>query len=154
MAIGSLSDWQKLTLDEIAERLATMPKEERDEIARLTYEVTANYKWIPTAGPQMQAYLSPADILLYGGMAAGGKSDLICGLALTAHFRSLLIRAQYNDLDALTARAIEINGSRRGFNGSNPPSLKTEDGRFKTRELIQWWRDEAWLRANPEHPLA
>lgn len=31
---------------------------------------------------------------------------------------------------------------------------KTEDGRFKTRELIQWWKDEAWLHANPEHPLA
>ena len=30
---------------------------------------------------------------------------------------------------------------------------KTEDGRFKTRELIQWWKDEAWCRANPEHPL-
>ncbi len=31
---------------------------------------------------------------------------------------------------------------------------KSSDGRFKTRELIQWWRDEAWLAANPEHPLA
>ena len=31
---------------------------------------------------------------------------------------------------------------------------KTADGRFKTRELIQWWRDDAWLHANPEHPLA
>ena len=31
---------------------------------------------------------------------------------------------------------------------------KTEDGRLKTRELIQWLKDEAWLRANPEHPLS
>jgi len=31
---------------------------------------------------------------------------------------------------------------------------RTTDGRFKTRELIQWWKDEAWLRANSEHPLA
>ena len=31
---------------------------------------------------------------------------------------------------------------------------KTADGRFKTRELIQWWSDEAWLHANREHPLA
>jgi len=31
---------------------------------------------------------------------------------------------------------------------------KTEDGRFKTRELIQWWRDDAWLATNNEHPLA
>ncbi|MCX6968199.1 MAG: hypothetical protein NTZ46_10575 [Verrucomicrobia bacterium] len=33
-------------------------------------------------------------------------------------------------------------------------ATKTADGRFKTRELIQWWRDAAWLAANPEHPLA
>jgi len=30
----------------------------------------------------------------------------------------------------------------------------TSDGRFKTRELIQWWKDEAWFAINPEHPLA
>ena len=31
---------------------------------------------------------------------------------------------------------------------------KTSDGRFKTRELIKLWHDEAWLAANPDHPLA
>lgn len=31
---------------------------------------------------------------------------------------------------------------------------KTEDGHFKTREMIQWWRNKSWLSANPEHPLA
>ena len=31
---------------------------------------------------------------------------------------------------------------------------RTDDGRFKTRELIQWWKDEAWCHANPDHPLA
>ena len=30
----------------------------------------------------------------------------------------------------------------------------TADGRFKTRELIQWWGNEAWLHGNPEHPLS
>jgi hypothetical protein len=30
---------------------------------------------------------------------------------------------------------------------------RTEDGRFKTRELIQWWKDEAWCQGNPDHPL-
>lgn len=25
---------------------------------------------------------------------------------------------------------------------------------YKTNELLKWWRDPAWLAANPEHPLA
>lgn len=32
-----------------------------------------------------------------------------------------------------------------------PQSL---DGRFQTKELIQAWHDDAWHRANPEHPFA
>jgi hypothetical protein len=64
------------------------------------------------------------------GMIPTHNSDLILGLALTAHRRSLIIRQQYNDLDALTERALQINGTRQGFNGSNPPSLRTSDDRF------------------------
>jgi hypothetical protein len=30
--------------------------------------------WVPNPGPQTDAYLSEADILLYGGQAGGGKS--------------------------------------------------------------------------------
>ena len=40
------------------------------------------------------------------------------------HRRSLLFRRQYTDLGALTERAIEINGSRLGFNGAPPPKLR------------------------------
>jgi hypothetical protein len=39
----------------------------------------------PTNQPQFDAYHSKADLLLYGGAAGGGKSDLLLGLALTAH---------------------------------------------------------------------
>ena len=87
-------------------------------------------KWRPTPGPQTDAYYSLADELLYGGQGGGGKTDLIVGLAFTEHRRSLLMRRQYNDLSAITERAIEINGSRKGFNGSIPPTLRTGDGRL------------------------
>lgn len=40
--------------------------------------------WAPQPGPQLQAFTSKADQLLYGGAAGGGKSDLAIGLALTA----------------------------------------------------------------------
>lgn len=130
MSLALLSDWQKLSLDEMATRLAALPKETRDQVTREVFNLTGSLKWVPNPGPQTVAYRSQADVLLYGGAGGGGKSDLILGLALTAHSRTLIIRQQYNDLDGLTERALEIIGTRRGFNGSNPPSLRTDDGRF------------------------
>lgn len=41
--------------------------------------------WHPHAGPQTFAYHCPAEELLYGGAPGGGKTELILGLALTAH---------------------------------------------------------------------
>lgn len=29
-----------------------------------------------------------------------------------------------------------------------------EKKEFKTTELLKWWRDPAWVAANPKHPLA
>ena len=39
----------------------------------------------PSNRPQVEAYNSKADLLLYGGAAGGGKTDLLIGLALTQH---------------------------------------------------------------------
>lgn len=84
-------------------------------------------KWVPNPGPQTDAYFCPADVLLYGGQGGGGKSDLGLGLAFTAHQRSLIMRRKYANLSALTERAIQINGSRDGYNGSPPPLLRVGD---------------------------
>ena len=54
--------------------------------------------------PQSLAYYSPADDLLYGGEPGGGKSDLIVGLALTAHRRSLILRREASQLNEIVAR--------------------------------------------------
>ncbi|MCK1479317.1 terminase [Bradyrhizobium sp. 197] len=89
--------------------------------------VTGHMKWIPNSGPQTDAYFCKADVLLYGGQGGGGKSDLGLGLAFTAHKRSLIMRRKYANLSALTERAIAINGSRNGFNGSPPPLLRVDD---------------------------
>ena len=55
------------------------------------------------------------------GQGGGGKSDILLGLAFTAHRRSLLLRRQYTDLSAITERAVEINTTRAGYNGASPP---------------------------------
>jgi len=87
--------------------------------------------WHPDPGnaPQVQAYTSPADLLLYGGAAGGGKSDLLLGLSLTAHERSLICRRTYADLSGLTQRLLKILPDRRGYVASPHPKLE-RDGRL------------------------
>lgn len=87
-------------------------------------------KFIPSPGPQTDAWNSKADILLYGGQAGGGKTALGIGLALCAHKRSLLMRRQGVDLGAMIDELLNFNGSRDGYNGKPPQSLRTDDKRF------------------------
>jgi hypothetical protein len=117
-------------LDELIARLGALPDKQRREIEEAAAKATAGMKWLPNPGPQTEAYFHPADVLLYGGQGGGGKSDLGIGLSFTAHQRSLILRRKYANLGSLTERAIEINGSRSGFNGSPPPLLRTDDGRY------------------------
>lgn len=58
------------------------------------------------------------------------NSDCGLGLAFTEHRRSLLMRRKYVELSGLTDRAIDINGTRKGYNGSAPPKLVTTDNRL------------------------
>jgi len=65
--------------------------------------------WTPIPGsPQYEAYYHPAQELLFGGQAGGGKSELIVGLALTAHKRSLVLRKRFTDLSSIITRMREL----------------------------------------------
>lgn len=73
---------------------------------------TQSIEWQPIPdSPQALALRSPADELLFGGQAGGGKTDLIVGLALTQHQRSLILRRRATDLSALISRARELTGA-------------------------------------------
>lgn len=116
-----------VTLDEIEARFAALPKEALAKIDSELAALTGHMKWIPSPGPQLEAYRSQADVMLYGGEPGGGKTDLILGLAFNEHKRSLIMRREYTHLSGIIDRMIEINGGKEGYNGSPPPSLKRDE---------------------------
>lgn len=75
-------------------------------------------EWKPFPGPQSQALNCEADILLYGGAAGGGKTDLLLGLAKTNHHRSIIFRRQFSELQAIEDRANEIYLGLGNYNKS------------------------------------
>ena len=114
-------------LDEVLNRIQRLPPKELEAIQRIHEETRGKTKWVPSPGPQTDAYFSKADCLLFGGEPGGGKSQLILGLAFNCHKRSLIMRRQFGDLDRLVEDAIKIHGSRDGFNGSPPPKLRISE---------------------------
>lgn len=138
----------KSLLDETIERLLQKSPEEQRRIVDEANRATEGMKWVPSPGPQTDAYLSKADILLYGGEPGGGKTSLICGLAYNCHDRSLIMRRQYTDLSAVIDDVLKIHGNRDGFNGSPPPSLKF-DGKLIDFGAAARIGDEQHWQGNP-----
>lgn len=69
--------------------------------------------------PQRAALESPADELLFGGSPGGGKTDMLLGLALTAHYRSIIFRrefTQFEGAEGMIQRSRDIVGEMGSFN--------------------------------------
>lgn len=104
-------------VEELLEKLRVMDPEEKERLIKYTAEKRP--LWFPNPGPQTEAYESLADELFYGGSAGGGKSDLLIGLSLTSHKRSLILRRTNKEASKLFDRYMEILGSRDGWNGQD-----------------------------------
>lgn len=117
------------------------------EIARKLKQLVP---WQPQDGPQRMAYESNADIIGYGGAAGGGKTDLMCGIALTKHKRAAIFRRESAQLNGITQRIEQIIGNRDGYNsqsniwranvGSKP---LIEFGGLKDTDSREAWRGRA-----------
>lgn len=106
-------------LDELLARVSALDDAGKAALDKELLERTGDQKWFPDPDnrPQTEAYFHPADEIYYGGEAGGGKTDLIIGLSLTAHKRSLILRRTNKEAEKLPDRYAEILGSREGFNG-------------------------------------
>lgn len=89
-----------------------------------------------TVHPQLMAFLSEADIVGYGGAAGGGKTDLACGLAITAHRKVMLLRRVGTELQGILDRLEELIGNTDGRNGQQKVWKRfRHDG---VRQQIEW----------------
>lgn len=142
-----------MNLTEIVSHLSKLPEEEKHKAIEEARTLSQGMRWIPSPGPQTDAYFSKADILLYGGEPGGGKTSLLIGLAF-AHKRSIIFRRQYTDLGAIIEEALKFNGSRKGYNGSPPPSLRTHDDKYIEFGAAARAGDEQHWQGNPHDLIA
>lgn len=115
-------------LEEIIERLEVMPSAQRKRVTREARKATADMVWVPNPGFQTETYFSDADEVGCGGEAGPGKTDLAIGLALTKHYRSLILRRTNKEAGKLQPRMEEILGTREGWHGSPTNAWKVEGG--------------------------
>lgn len=101
----------------IAELLSVLPLEDQAEIDSIL--AAEQDVWVPLPGPQTEAYESLADIVYFGGSAGGSKTDLLIGMALTHHKRSIIFRREGTQLLAIIDRMTEILRTRNGYNGQD-----------------------------------
>lgn len=70
-------------LDDIVKKLQGLSPEEQKKLASQAAAATKVMKFVPNPGPQTEAYLSKADVLLYGGSAGSGKASSCATPVLT-----------------------------------------------------------------------
>lgn len=105
-----------MEMSDVLAQLAGLPPAARKSVEEDALKATAAMRWVPNPGPQTEAYFCEADELLYGGEAGGGKSDLVIGLSLTAHQRSLVLRRTNAEASKLFDRYEQVIGHSLGKN--------------------------------------
>lgn len=99
---------------DIASRWSLLTTEERVQVWSIVSR--DGRLWRPFPGPQSMAYHSEADVIGYGGAAGGGKTALICGLALEEHSRVLILRSDGKQTAGVTQYLTELLGTADGLN--------------------------------------
>lgn len=107
------------SLDDIVERLTRMPDEQRKSLLSEAVSQTCAMKFVPNPGPQSDAYLSQADVLLYGGQAGGGKTLLELGWGVNEARTGIIFRRERTQTDGLEKEGKALIASGARFNGQD-----------------------------------
>jgi hypothetical protein len=105
-----------MTLDEILDRLGALPPTDRKALEAAASQAIKGRFFVPNVGKQTDAYFSEADEVFYGGGAGGGKSALLCGLAIEEHTKSIIFRREYPQIKGLVDEVHRQLGTRDGYN--------------------------------------
>lgn len=102
----------------------------------------------------MEACLSEADELFFGGAGGGGKSDLLLGLAGLSHQRSIIFRRVFPELRGLIERSREIFNARgethaRDSYNESLHLWRLSDGRIVEFGALQHEKDKENYRGRP-----
>lgn len=103
-------------LDDIIKSLEGLSEAQLAQASKEALKGTHGMLWVPNPGPQEEAYNCDADELYFGGSVGGGKTDLLIGLALNKHKKSLIIRRINDDARGLADRMVEVVGHTNGLN--------------------------------------
>jgi hypothetical protein len=135
-----------MLLDEILAKLEKLPAEQLKELNEARLKMAP--VWVPNIGPQFLTVESEADELFYGGSAGGGKTDVLVGLSLTKHTRSLILRRTNKEASKLVERFVEILGHRDGWNGQEN-TWRFPDGRVIDIGGVQHEDDKQKYKGTP-----
>lgn len=134
-----------------AELLQLLPYLTPQELARLDKLLPL---WSPLPGPQTLAYHSQADVLGYGGAAGGGKTDLLIGLGLTKHERSIIFRREAMQNRAMIDRSRELIGLQGSFNENTGTWRRLPGGRQIEFAGVKDAGDEQRYKGRPHDLVA
>jgi hypothetical protein len=103
--------------------------------------------WFPNPGPQTECYWHEAEEILFGGEAGGGKSQVLIGLSLTQHERSLLLRRTNKEAGKFVEEIADVLGSRDAYH-SREDQWRV-DGRLVDIGGCQWEDDKGKYKGTP-----
>lgn len=136
------------TLDDILQRYEALPADKQKAIREKAATLKGDRPFSPNPGPQTEAYFSKADELFFGGAAGGGKSILICGLAVNEFSHSHIYRRESTQLRGIVEELKRILGTSDGYNGQDkiwklPGDRLIELGGVKDEDDKEKWQGRA-----------